>query len=137
MFHYFMVKSPRIPLLTAISWGASFTFYYAVLLCCSHLYGLTLAASHALLLPSDATFFGTSFPLSCLLVHVSLTVLYFNAVSMFLLDKLSQRLLVPRPREQISLVRDAFHLLVSPLVILAYSIVEFWSIMEVTYHNIS
>ena len=125
-----MVKSRRIPLLTAVSWGATFTFYYGVLLCCSHLYGLTLAASQALLLPSDATFFG--FPLSHLLVHVSLTVLYFNAASMFLLDKLSQRQLVPRPREQISLVRDAFHLLVSPLVILAYSCVEFWAIMEVT-----
>ena len=32
VFHYFMVKSPRLPLLTAVSWGASFTFYYGVLL---------------------------------------------------------------------------------------------------------
>ena len=38
VFHYFMVKSPRLPLLTAVSWGASFTFYYGVLLCCSSLY---------------------------------------------------------------------------------------------------
>ena len=49
--------------------------------------------------------------------------------------KLGQRLLVPRPREQISLARDALHLLAAPLVILAYSCVEFWSIMEVTGHN--
>ena len=34
VFHYFMVKSPRLPLLTAVSWGASFTFYYGVLLYC-------------------------------------------------------------------------------------------------------
>ena len=68
-------------------------------------------------------------------LHYFLAALYTTAASMFLLDKLGQRLLVPRPREQISLARDALHLLAAPLVILAYSCVEFWSIMEVTGHN--
>ena len=68
-------------------------------------------------------------------LHYFLAALYTTAASMFLLDKLCQRLLVPRPREQISLARDALHLLAAPLVILAYSCVEFWSIMEVTGHN--
>ena len=134
VFHYFMVKSPRIPLLTAVSWGASFTFYYGVLLCCSTLYGLALAASYSLLLPGHATLLGTRLPLSRLL-HAALAVLYTTAASMFLLDKLGQRLLEPRPREHISLARDALHLLAAPLVILAYSCVEFWAIMEVTPHN--
>ena len=105
-----------------------------MLLCCSSLYGLALAASCSLLLPGQATLLGTSLPLSRLM-HVSLAALYTTAASMFLLDKLCQRLLVPRPREQISLARDALHLLAAPLVILAYSCVEFWSIMEVTGHN--
>ena len=59
VFHYFMVKAARIPLLTSISWGAAFLLYYGLLLCCSQLYGLTLALSAALLLPGDATLFGT------------------------------------------------------------------------------
>ena len=59
VFHYFMVKAARIPLLTSISWGAAFLLYYGLLLCCSQLYGLTLALSAALLLPGDAMLFGT------------------------------------------------------------------------------
>ena len=59
VFHYFMVKAARIPLLTSISWGAAFLFYYGLLLCCSQLYGLALALSAALLLPGDATLLGT------------------------------------------------------------------------------
>ena len=42
VFHYFMVKSKNIPFLTSLSWGTSFIFYYGILLCCSHLYGVTL-----------------------------------------------------------------------------------------------
>ena len=59
VFHYFMVKAARIPLLTSISWGAAFLLYYGLLLCCSQLYGLALALSAALLLPGDATLLGT------------------------------------------------------------------------------
>ena len=59
VFHYFMVKAARIPLLTSISWGAAFLLYYGLLLCCSQLYGLTLALSAALLLPGGTTLFGT------------------------------------------------------------------------------
>ena len=130
VFHYFMVKSKRIPFMTAFSWGVSFLFYYGILLCCSHLYGLTLGLSFAFILPKTATIFGITFPMEYIIVHVSLGVLYLNSISMFVLDRCSQHLLVPCPEERISLVRNLYHVLVSPLVILGYSLVEFWSIME-------
>ena len=38
--------------------------------------------------------------------HASLAALYLSLGSMFLLDRLSQRLLVPPPRERISAVRS-------------------------------
>ena len=105
VFHYFMIKTPRMPVMTALSWGVSFLFYYGILLCCSHLYGLTLGLSSAFILTEDAKIFGTSFPMFYLTVHISLAVLFLNSLSMFLLDRMSQRLLVPRPEEKISLVR--------------------------------
>ena len=105
VFHFFMIKTPRMPALTALSWGVSFLFYYGILLCCSHLYGLTLGLSSAFILAKDAKIFGTSFPMFYLTVHISLAFLFLNSLSMFLLDRMSQRLLIPRPEEKISLVR--------------------------------
>ena len=105
VFHYFMIKTPRMPVMTALSWGVSFLFYYGILLCCSHLYGLTLGISSAFILAKDAKIFGTSFPMFYLTVHISLAVLFLNSLSMFILDRMSQRLLILRPEEKISLVR--------------------------------
>ena len=68
--------------------------------------------------------------------HASLASVYLSLASMFLLDRLSQRLLVPPPRERISAVRSGlcgrnlYQLLVSPLVVLGYSLVEFWALIE-------
>ena len=47
-----------------------------------------------------------SVPLSYLVGHASLASVYLSLASMFLLDRLSQRLLVPPPRERISAVRS-------------------------------
>ena len=57
VFHYFVIKAPGIPALTGLAWGLSFLFYYGILLCCSHLYGLTLGLSSAFILADDATVF--------------------------------------------------------------------------------
>ena len=108
VFHYFVVKSPEIPGLTALAWGCSFLFYYGILLCCSHLYGPTLGLSSAFILAEDATVFGTSLPMFYLAVHVSLGVLFLNSMSMFALDKMTQRLLIPKPEERISSIRQVF-----------------------------
>jgi len=130
VFHYFMVKAKRIPLMTSISWGATFLMYYGILLCCSHLYGLTLSISYAFFLPQDAGFFGILIPDSHFIVDISLIILYLNSLSMFLLDWLCPKLLNPQPKEDISIIRNIYHFLMSPLVILGYSLIEFWSIQE-------
>ena len=49
---------------------------------------------------------------------------------MFLLDWLCPKLLVPQPEERVSFIRNLFQLVVSPLVITAYSLIEFWSLNE-------
>ena len=116
--------------MTSISWGATFLMYYGILLCCSHLYGLTLSISYAFFLPQDVGFFGSLIPDSHFIVDISLIILYLNSLSMFLLDWLCPKLLNPQPQEEISIIRNIYHFLVSPLVILGYSLIEFWSIQE-------
>merc|ERR1711917_167556 len=80
VFHYFMITSKRIPFFTALSWGLTFIIYYGILLCCSHLYGVTLSISYAFFLPKDAVIFGSNTPISYLIIHVSLFLLYFNSL---------------------------------------------------------
>ena len=128
VFHYYMNKSKRIPFFTALSWGLTFISYYGILLCYSHLYGVTLSISYAFFLSKDAVIFGT--PISYLIIHVSLYLLYSNSLSMFILDRLCPKLLVPQPEEYISTVRNISHFVISPLVIIGYSLIEFWSIHE-------
>ena len=130
VFHYFMVKTKKIPILTSLSWGFTFLVYYGILLCCSHLYGLTLGLSYAFILPKDTELFESTIPISHVVTAVSLIVLHLNSLSMFLLDCLCPKLLIPRPEEEISIIRNAYHFLMSPLVILGYSLIEFWSIQE-------
>ena len=125
-----MVKTKKIPILTSLSWGLTFLVYYGILLCCSHLYGLTLGLSYAFLLPKEAVLFESIMPISHLVVEVSLIILYLNSLSMFLLDWVSPKLLNPQPEEEISIIRNVYHFLMSPLVILVYSLIEFWSIQE-------
>ena len=39
----------------------------------------------------------------------------------------------PQPKERISLVRNIFHFLVSPLVLMAYSLVELYALHELLF----
>ena len=49
---------------------------------------------------------------------------------MFILDWLCPKLLVPQPEENISIIRNIYHFVMSPLIITGYSLIEFWSIQE-------
>ena len=124
VFHYFMIKSRRIPFLTSLSWGLTFVIYYGILLCCSHLYGVTLSISYVWIWTE------AELPLCKLVVNASLFLLYLNSLSMFLLDWVCPKLLIPQPDEKISIIRNIYQFLISPLVIIGYSLIEFWSIQE-------
>ena len=126
VFHYFMVKSSGIPFLTSLSWGTSFIFYYCILLCGSSIYSIILAVSSTLLHPP-------SNPLSPYISMLSLTFLgltYLTNAIFFFIDWKAPKLLDPKPVERICLLRNFYHFVVSPLVILAYSVVELYALHE-------
>ena len=141
VFHYFMIKARRIPKGAALCWGAAFLFYYGILLCCSHLYGVAMVASYFIYEPeetnssssisssSSSSSFSSS-SVSAALFFGGVLGVYINSALMFALDALAPKLLVPRPKERISLLRNLLHFVLSPIVIAAYSLVEFLALNE-------
>ena len=49
----------------------------------------------------------------------------------FILDAITVRLLQPKVKENISIIRNIFHWLLAPIVLLGYSLVEFYALFEV------
>ena len=130
VFHYFMIKSSGIPCLTGMSWGICFLFYYCILLCGSSLYSFILGMS-TLLLP-----FPTSFPVSPYLSLISLSFLlltYLTYAIFFFIDWKAPLLLEPKPVEKVCFLRNFYHFLLSPLVLLAYSLVELYALHELLF----
>ena len=113
-----------------MSWGTCFLFYYCILLCGSSLYSFILGVS-TLLLP-----FPTSLPLSPYLTLISLTFLlltYLTYAIFFFIDWKAPLLLEPKPVEKICFLRNFYHFLLSPLVLLAYSLVELYALHELLF----
>ena len=155
VFHYFMIKAHRIPFRAALLWGTAFLFYYGVLLCCSHLFGLTMIISRYMYASSSSS---TTYPVGSfsnnltiaptippnvsttastndMLFYLGILGVYTNSLLMFLLDVFAPKLLAPRPEERISALRNVYHFVLSPLVIAAYSLVEFVAITELAFRG--
>ena len=61
----------------------------------------------------------------------SLAILTFlTNILMFLIDWKAPQFLVPKSNERISLIRNLYHLIMSPFVMLAYSVLEFYAFHE-------
>jgi cellulose synthase/poly-beta-1,6-N-acetylglucosamine synthase-like glycosyltransferase len=122
VFHYFMVKSRRIPFLTSLSWSITFLIYYGVLLCSSGLFSLT-------------SFFAMMFLIQNIPIYVSYVMYSLIAVQMFsfsiafLIDIFIPKIL--NIDECIFILRNVFHFLMTPFVLIGYSIVELYALHEV------
>jgi hypothetical protein len=122
VFHYFMVKSRRIPFWTSFSWSITFLIYYGILLCSSGLYGLI-------------SFIATLFLLEDIPIYIVYTMYLLIALQMlsflvaFIIDIFIPRLL--NIDECIFFLRNLFHFFMTPFVLIAYSFVEFYALHEV------
>ena len=121
VFHYFMVKSKDIPFFTALFWSFTFVMYYGVLLCSSGLYSLTYLCSTFFLL--------TDIPIYVTYAMYMLLVLQMIAFLIaFIIDAFIPRLL--NIDECIFILRNLLHYLFTPLVLLGYSMIEFYALHE-------
>lgn len=122
VFHYFIIKSKRMPWKAAVSWGFAFVIYYGILLCTAGLFGLTSMLSMFLLVTDvprwiEYVMYGL----------IGLQMLSFLVA--FLIDMFIPRLL--KVQERICLLRNVFHFMMTPFVLLAYSLVELYALHEV------
>ncbi|CAF3566079.1 unnamed protein product [Rotaria sp. Silwood1] len=122
VFHYFIIKAKHIPKMAAFSWGFAFIIYYGVLLCTAGLFGLTSTLSMILLVkrvPLSITYVMYSF--------LALQMLTFLIA--FLIDVFITRLI--KVNQCIFILRNAFHFISTPFVLIAYSLVELYALHEV------
>ncbi|CAB4060549.1 unnamed protein product [Lepeophtheirus salmonis] len=129
VFHYFVIKSRNIPFFTAITWGITFFIYYGIILCGSALYNVSLSLSLAFVFPG---------PLPEYVQYImygfgGLQYIVFFVV--FVIDALILKTTKPRVHERISIIRNVVHWILSPLVLLMYSFVEFYAIHEVVFRG--
>ena len=122
VFHYFMVKSRRIPFWTAFFWSIKFLIYYGVLLCSSGLFSLTSFLSTVFLLDNIPLY----------IIYVMYLLVFLQMLSFgvaFLIDIFIPRLL--NIDECIFFLRNFLHFLLTPIVLIGYSLVEFYALHEV------
>ncbi|XP_013382840.1 uncharacterized protein LOC106153447 [Lingula anatina] len=122
VFHYYVMKAGRMPFWPAFSWGLCFLSYYGVLLCSGGLYGISAGLSMAFLV-KDAPFY-INYAMYGLAGLQQLAFLW-----VFMMDVFGPRLM--KVKEHISFVRNFLHFLLTPLVLLGYSLVEFYALHEV------
>ncbi|CAF1665474.1 unnamed protein product [Rotaria magnacalcarata] len=122
VFHYFVVKSRRMPIVAACSWGIAFLIYYGVLLCTGGLFGLTTMLSMIFLVKNV--------PLIISYIMYGLFALQMLTFSIaFIIDMFIPKLL--HVDECICFPRNLFHFITTPFVLLAYSLVELYALHEV------
>jgi hypothetical protein len=121
VFHYFIIKSNRIPKRAALSWGIVFIIYYGILLCTAGLYGLTSMLSMFLLIKNVPVYINY-------IMYGLLAAQMFTFLIAFIIDIFIPRLL--KVEECICLLRNAYHFISTPFVLLAYSFVELYALHE-------
>jgi hypothetical protein len=128
-FHYFVIHFSGRPLFGGLAWFFMFFIYYAVLLCSAGIFTLLAAVplpwvpiqSYSILMTSTLS---VSYSQMLLL---ALGIQYLVFAVAFIIDRCAVRLLTVH--EEIHPLRNLSHWLLSPLTLLVYSLVAFYSIM--------
>ena len=123
VFHYFIMNSSKLPLSTRVYWGLKYFLYYGILLCCSAIYSLTFMFSSIYIISSSHVLHRYVLPAFAILN-------FLTNVLMFLIDWKAPQLLVPKPKERISLIRNLYQFVMSPFVMLAYAVLELYAFHE-------
>ena len=122
VFHYFMVKSRRIPFLTSVSWSITFLIYYGILLCSSGLYGVTYIIATLFLIDETPVFI-------TYIMYALMIIQMCSFLVAFIIDIFIPRLL--NVDECIFILRNFLRFLLTPFVLIAYSLVELYALHEV------
>lgn len=135
IFHYYIVKLGRLPFVTIFSFGFSYFLYYGCMLCASSIFTLTTLA-YPSICPSTAIDWLPKFgdfevtPTRAFLLLAAFQYAMFGMV--YILDAIWIRVVL-NIQEDISLLRNVFHWLMTGPTILAYSLVQLYSFWLVVW----
>jgi hypothetical protein len=115
-----------MPMAAACSWGVSFIIYYGILLCTGGLYGLTSMLSMFLIVKNVPL--AVSYIMYGLLGLQMLTFLVAFLIDMFIPKVLEVQ-------EYIFVIRNFFHFITTPFVLLGYSFVELYALHEIAIYG--
>ena len=122
VFHYYVVKVSRIPFLPAFSWGICFLIYYGILLCSTGLYGMSASVSMATLVKNAPNYITYT-----IYGMAGLQQICFLVV--FILDVAGPKLM--NVDEHINFIQNVLHWILTPFVLIGYSLVELYTLHEV------
>ncbi|CAJ0573432.1 unnamed protein product, partial [Mesorhabditis spiculigera] len=135
VFHYFAIKSRRLPVHVALIFSAVFIFYYGFMLCISPLYSILGAT----ITPKMMHVFGAESPLfegNNIFTWINLGLLglqYFWFLVVFLINALCEAVLPPYSgRTKIGFFRSFFHWIMCVPTIVMYCLVELDAFLEVS-----
>jgi len=130
-FHYFLIHWRGRPLFSGVVWFVAFFSYYAILLCCAGLFGVLAGIPLPwVTYPDVYVGFGVSVSLKyASLAGLVLQYLVFSCA--FVIDKMAIKMMTVK--EDISVFRNALHLLLAPPTLLVYSFISFKAIVKFVF----
>uniref|UniRef100_A0A914XKX4 Uncharacterized protein n=1 Tax=Plectus sambesii TaxID=2011161 RepID=A0A914XKX4_9BILA len=137
VFHYFAIKSTRLPPLVAISWAIKFITYYGLLLCVAPIFGIIAPPIVEALL--NATEEGGATGLLIKEAHVfnyimlgMLLLQYFWFAIVFLINRLAEPVFPDGLKDETGYIRSFFHYIMALPTIVGYCLVELYAFLEVS-----
>jgi hypothetical protein len=138
VFHYFVVKSDRIPTVAAVSWGLRFFVYYGILLCVAPLFSIIAPPMslflHQLFEKPDQEHFLSSDNFIWITMGL-LGLQYFWFLMVFVLNAAAESTFPEGNAEKTNVVVQFFNWILTLPTILAYCMVELVSFIEVAFRG--
>lgn len=129
-FHYFLIHYRGQPFLCGLWWFCMFFMYYAVLLCCAGVFGLFAAVPYPWATYPDVGVCG--FVISTKFAGLGMLIFQYVAFAVaFVIDFRAVRLMTIQ--ESIGPLRNLTHWLLSPFVLIVYSLIAYYAVLKFVY----
>ncbi|VDL63715.1 unnamed protein product [Nippostrongylus brasiliensis] len=136
VFHYFAIKSFRLPVTVSLSFAAKFIFYYGFLLCIASLYTIIAPfTTPAVLTAVGHGVWGSVIPSQTIFTQIMLGFLalqYFWFFMVFLINFLCEGVFPDEKKDETGMIRNIFHFIMTWPTITMYCVVELVAFLELT-----
>uniref|UniRef100_A0A914X0V6 Uncharacterized protein n=1 Tax=Plectus sambesii TaxID=2011161 RepID=A0A914X0V6_9BILA len=136
VFHYFVVKSSRLPLSVSLPWALKFLFYYGIFLCVAPLYFTTAPIITWIMLETqimpDAGYLISSATIFAYILLGMFVLQYIWLALVFIICRLAETSFPDSIKDETSSARSAFHWLMTFSTLLGCAAIGFWAFLEIS-----